>query len=108
MLTESERAQHAARVSSAAEIALSGLETVGDLGNAAPDRRALAELLGAIGKAWASQARYPVDLAEAYRWSEVCILAERIAARWLGELVVKPEPVGDAQVFAFPDPHRIT
>jgi len=107
MLTEGERAQHAARVSSAAEIALAGLETVG----APPDMCALAELLGAIGKAWASQARYPVDLAEAYRWSEVCILAERIAARWLGEmreLVVKPEPVGGAQVFAFPDPHRIT
>ncbi len=79
MLTGRERAEHAARVVRAAEAGLLGAD-------ADPDRRDLAALLGAIGTAWESTTRSATStLGEALRWSEACVLAERIAARWLSE-----------------------
>jgi len=78
MLTGRERAEHAARVARAAEAAELGAD-------ADPDRRDLAALLGAIGTAWESTTRSAPTLGEVFRWSEACVLAERIAARWLSE-----------------------
>src|SRR6266704_642832 len=71
MLTGRERAEHAARVVRAAEAGLLGAD-------ADPDRRDLAALLGAIGTALESTTRSAPTLGEVFRWSEACVLAERI------------------------------
>lgn len=73
-------ADHATQVTAIAENALAafddGLEP-DDL-----DRRDLARLLSAVGAAWtAALGSRRTRMLERYRWSEVCVLAQRIADR---------------------------
>lgn len=45
-------------------------------------RSDLAELLAAVATAWVDATHQPISVREQLRWSQVCVLAVRIASKW--------------------------
>jgi hypothetical protein len=58
----------------------------GDPDDRDADRADLAGLLAAIGEAWTCAANQHASIAEQFRWSTVCVIAQRIAQRWDTEI----------------------